>query len=132
MTAGPGFGAVHTQRAGDGLLIYLEIQDDKAFAEGLPQHAYKKHYRPPFIQNTKFQAKISGKRIKRLKIISLSIDICHIYSCLISYSAFVRARTFGWSTVVCFRMISSIGKIEWDGPQYRKFANNKTGGKTDG
>jgi hypothetical protein len=33
-------------------LIHPEIQDDKAFTEGLPQYANKKYYRPPFIQNT--------------------------------------------------------------------------------
>jgi len=41
-------------------LIHPEIQDDEAFAEGLPQHAYQKHYRPPFIQNTV----VSGKDIR--------------------------------------------------------------------
>jgi hypothetical protein len=60
MTAAPGFVAVLTQAGRNGLLIDLEIQDDKALAEGLSQHAYQKHYRPPFIQVIKFQAKISG------------------------------------------------------------------------
>ena len=50
MTAASGFVAVLAQTGRNGLLIDLEIQDDKAFAEGLPQHAYQKHYRPPFIQ----------------------------------------------------------------------------------
>jgi hypothetical protein len=40
-------------------LIHPEIQDDKAFTEGLPQYANQKQYRPPFIQNTF----ISGKDI---------------------------------------------------------------------
>jgi hypothetical protein len=52
LAAGLGFCAVLTKRGGYGLLVHPEIQDDKAFAEGLPQHAYQKHYRPPFIQNT--------------------------------------------------------------------------------
>jgi hypothetical protein len=33
-------------------LIHPEIQDYKAFTEGLPQHANQKYYRPPSIQNT--------------------------------------------------------------------------------
>ena len=60
MTAASGFVAVLAQTGRNGFLIDLEIQDDKAFAEGLPQHAYQKHYRPPFIQVIKFQAKILG------------------------------------------------------------------------
>lgn len=60
MTAASGFIAVHAQGGRNSLLIDPEIQDDKAFAEGLPQHAYQKHYRPPFVQVIKFQAKISG------------------------------------------------------------------------
>ena len=50
MTAAFGFVAVLAQSSRNSLLVYLEIQDDKALAEGLPQHAYYKHYRPPFIQ----------------------------------------------------------------------------------
>ena len=60
MTAASGFIAVHTQGGRNSLLIDPEIQDDKALAEGLPQHAYQKHYRPPFVQVIKFQAKILG------------------------------------------------------------------------
>jgi hypothetical protein len=60
MTAASGFVAVLAQISRNSLLINLEIQDDKALAEGLPQHAYQKHYRPPFIQVIKFQAKILG------------------------------------------------------------------------
>jgi hypothetical protein len=60
MTAASGFVAVFTQSSRNSFLVHLEIQDDKAFAEGLPQHAYKKHYRPPFIQVSNFMAKISG------------------------------------------------------------------------
>lgn len=60
MTAASWFEAVHAQTGRNSLLIDLEIQDDKAFAEGLPQHAYQKHYRPPFVQVIKFQAKILG------------------------------------------------------------------------
>lgn len=60
MTATSGFIAVHTQGGRNSLLIDPEIQDDKALAEGLPQHAYQKHYRPPFVQVVKFQAKILG------------------------------------------------------------------------
>lgn len=60
MTAASGFVAVLAQTGRNGFLIDFEIQDDKAFAEGLPQHAYQKHYRPPFIQVFKFQAKILG------------------------------------------------------------------------
>lgn len=71
MTAAFGFIAVLAQISRNSLLIDLEIQDDKAFAEGLPQHAYQKYYRPPFIQVLKFLAKISGKRINCVKIISL-------------------------------------------------------------
>jgi hypothetical protein len=33
-------------------LIHPEVQDNEAFAEGLPQYANQKYYRPPFIQNT--------------------------------------------------------------------------------
>ena len=60
MTAASGFIAVLAQTGRNSLLIDLEIQDDKALAEGLPQHAYQKHYRPPFIQVIKFHAKILG------------------------------------------------------------------------
>ena len=60
LAAGFGFCAVLTQCSGDGLLVHPEIQDDKALAEGLPQHAYQKQDRPPFIQDSKFSAKISG------------------------------------------------------------------------
>ena len=52
MAAGFWFGTVLTQSGGDDLLIHPEIQDDKALAEGLPQQAYQKYYRPPFVQNT--------------------------------------------------------------------------------
>jgi hypothetical protein len=40
MTAASGFIAVLAQRSRNSLLVNLEIQDDKALAEGLPQHAY--------------------------------------------------------------------------------------------
>ena len=50
MAARPGFKPVYAQRGGDFLLIHPEIQNDKVFAEGLPQHANQKYYRPPFIQ----------------------------------------------------------------------------------
>jgi len=60
MTTASGLEPVHAQISRNLLLIDPEIQDDKAFAEGLPQHAYQKHYRPPFVQVIKFQAKISG------------------------------------------------------------------------
>ena len=52
MAAGFWLKAVFTLTGGDGLLIHPEIQDDKAFTEGLPQYANQKYYRPPFIQNT--------------------------------------------------------------------------------
>lgn len=52
MAAGLWFKTVFTLTGGDGLLIHPEIQDDKAFTEGLPQYANQKNYRPPFIQNT--------------------------------------------------------------------------------
>ena len=60
MTTASGFVAVLAQISRNSLLIDPEIQDDKAFAEGLPQHAYQKYYRPPFVQVIKFQAKILG------------------------------------------------------------------------
>jgi hypothetical protein len=52
VAAGVGFKPVYAQRSGYFCLVYLEIQDDKALAEGLPQQANQKYYRPPFIQTT--------------------------------------------------------------------------------
>ena len=60
MTTGFGFKPVHAFGGGDVFLIHPEIQDDQAFTEGLPQYAYQKHDRAPFLQFNEFDAKIAG------------------------------------------------------------------------